>query len=173
MDKKQIGIEIRAAIKEGDAEKALALIGSDRSLLEMMTVFGTWLHVAASHGKLEIVKRLVAQGADVNRCGGTYEGGALNEAASAGHFDVAQYLLSEGAIMDVSDPRKNPLFGAIYNGHTAIAKLLIDSGIDTTVKYTGASMKNMDALAFAKEWGRTEIVELLKAVGKQKAANSE
>ncbi len=72
-----------------------------------------------------------------------------------------RYLLSEGATIDVSQPERNPLFGAIYGGHTAVAKLLIDKGIDTHVKYTGGSMKEMDALAFAKEWGRNDIVDLL------------
>ena len=64
---------------------------------------------------------------------------------------------------EFSEPERNPLFGAIYGGHTAIAKLLIDSGIDTTVKYSGESMHEMDALAFAHEWGRSDIAELLMA----------
>ncbi len=63
--------------------------------------------------------------------------------------------------MDVSEPERNPLFGAIYGGHTDVAKFLINSGIDTQVKYTGPNMKNMDALAFVNEWGRTEIADLL------------
>ena len=161
MDARQAGIEIRAAIKQGDLEKVVALIGTDRARLEMMTVFGTWLHVAATHGKLEIVKRLVDMGVDVNRRGGVSDGGALREAASAGRVDVIEYLLSKGAIMDVGEPNRNPLFAAIYGGHTAVAKLLIEKGIDTKLKYSGESMKNMDALAFAKEWGRTDIIDLL------------
>ena len=161
MDAKLIQKEIRTAIKQGDAERVVSLIGSDKARLEMMTVFGTWLHVAASYGQLEIAKRLIALGADVNANGGTSGGGALHRAASDGHIEIVTYLLSCGAIMDVSEPERNPLFGAIYGGHTAIAKLLIDKGIDTHVQYNGPSMKNMDALAFAKEWGRREIAALL------------
>lgn len=63
--------------------------------------------------------------------------------------------------MDVSDPERNPLFGAIYGGHIEIVRLLIDQGIDTHVKYTGKSMKNMDALAFARERGQMDIAALL------------
>src|SRR5262245_14761134 len=63
--------------------------------------------------------------------------------------------------MDVSEPVRNPLFGAIYGGHTDVARLLIDSGIDTNIKYNGKNMKEMDALAFAREWGRTDIADLL------------
>jgi uncharacterized protein len=42
----------------------------------------------------------------------------------------------------------------VTNGYTDIVKLPIDSGIDTMVKYTGENMKNMDALAFAGEYGQ-------------------
>lgn len=171
MDDKQIGIAIRAAIKQGDVEEVVSLIGSDKSRLQMMTPFGTWLHVAASHGKLEIVKRLVAMGAYVNTCGGIEGGGPLNEAASEGHLDVVQYLLSCGAELDVSEPERNPLFGAIYGGHADIAKLLLESGIDTRVKYTGDRMKGMDALAFARERGQTGIAKLLARWEKEKGTS--
>ena len=161
MDDLKTAKEIRTAIKQGDVERVVALVGSDKACLNMMTPFGAWLHVAASFGKFEIVKRLVALGADVSKRGGTFNGGAINIAASAGHFDIVKYLLSCGAEMDVSEPERNPLFGAIYGGHADIAKLLIESGIDTRVTYTGESMKNMDALAFAYERGQKDIVALL------------
>src|SRR5262245_11381392 len=125
MDEYRVEKETRSAIKRGDLETVTALIGSDKSRLEMTTLFGTWLHEAASLGELEIVKHLVALGADVNRRGGIFGAGPLKEAASEGHIEVVRYLLSCGAEMDVSEPERNPLFGAIYGGHTAIAKLLI------------------------------------------------
>lgn len=161
MDNVQIAKAIRAAIKQGDTEKVFSLIGSDKARLEMITPFGTWLHVAATHGKLEIVKRLVEMGADVNARAGIAGDSPLNQAASYGHLDVVKYLLSCGAELDVSEPERNPLFGAIHHGQAGIVKLLIDSGINTRVKYTGKSMKDMDALAFAREWGRTDIAEIL------------
>ncbi|WP_218276388.1 ankyrin repeat domain-containing protein, partial [Pseudomonas sp. FW305-BF6] len=71
-------------------------------------------------------------------------------------------LLSIGVEMDVSDPIRNPLFGAISNGQVEVAKRLIENGINIKVKYSGESMKEMDALAFAKEQGQREIVELLE-----------
>ena len=155
--------EIRTAIKQGDVERVLELIGSDEELLHMMTPFGTWLHVAASHGKLEIVKRLIDLGVDINLRGGTFNGGAIKNAASNGNIEIVEYLLSCGAKMDVSEPERNPLYGAITNGHVDIARLLIERGIDIKIKYTGNYMKNMDALAFAIERGQKEIAALLES----------
>ena len=66
--------------------------------------------------------------------------------------------------MDTSDPRFNPLFAAIYGGHFDIAKVLIEKGIDTKVKYSGSCMKDMNARAFATERGETEIAQLLARV---------
>ena len=162
MDSKLVAKEIRLAIKKGDVERVVELIGSDTELLNLMTPFGTWLHVAASRGELNIVKKLIELGLNINIPGGVYDGGALNEAASGGHIDVVRYILSHGSNLDLSEPEKNPLFGAISNGHVDIAKLLIDSGIDIGVKYTGESMKLMDALAFAREQSQEDIVKLLE-----------
>lgn len=162
MDNKQIAKEVRSAIKSSNTEKVAQLISSNPGVLNMMTPFGTWLHDAASRGNLEIVKKLVELGLDFNTLGGIYGGGALNEAASEGHFDVVRYLLSCGADLDISEPERNPLFGAISNGSPEIAELLIESGIDTNVKYSGESMREMDALAFAKEQGQKEIIKLLE-----------
>ena len=102
--------EIRTAIKQNNVEKVVELIGSDMELLNMVTTFGTWLHVAATHGKLVIVKRLIELGADINRRRGVFGGGAIDVAASEGHIDIVRCLLSSGAEIDVSEPERNPLF---------------------------------------------------------------
>lgn len=157
----QIQKEIRSAIKESNIKKVVELINSDAERLHIMTPFGTWLHVAASKGELDIVKKLIELGAKINMTGGVYGGTALNEAASAGHIEIVRYLLSECADIDVTEPERNPLFGAISNGHANIARLLIESGIDTTVEYSGNSMSKMNAFTFAKEQGEDNIAKLL------------
>jgi ankyrin repeat protein len=154
--------EMRSAIKQGDIKKVIELVISSNTLLNMMTPFGTWLHVAATKGKLDIVKYLIKCGLNPNVRGGTYNSGALNYAASEGHYNVAQFLLSCGAELDTSEPERNPLFGAIMCGSKEIVQLLLDSGIDASVRYSGQYMKNMDAYDFAIERGQIEIAELLK-----------
>ncbi|MED1559351.1 suppressor of fused domain protein [Bacillus paramycoides] len=168
MEKIQLAKEIRTAIKQNNVEGVVELIGSDMELLNIsMRPFGTFLHVAATHGKLEIVKRLIELGADINKRGGVYGGGALNQAASKGQFEIVRYLLTCGAEMDVSEPERSPLFGAIQGGYIDIVKLLIENGIDIHVKYTGEYMKNMDALAFAHEQEQIEIANLLDSTKKE------
>ncbi|HEY1188169.1 MAG TPA: ankyrin repeat domain-containing protein [Gemmata sp.] len=161
MDGVPLAREIRVAIRQGETEKAVALIGTEQAVREMMTPFGTWLHVAASFGNLGLVKHLVALGADVDCKGGILGGSAINEAASKGHLEVVAYLLDSGAGLDVSEPQYNPLFSAIYGGNLDVVRLLIDKGIDTHVKYTGERMKGMDAYTFAIERGQTQIARFL------------
>ncbi|MBD1922957.1 ankyrin repeat domain-containing protein [Microcoleus sp. FACHB-831] len=152
-------------IRQGDLERVVALIDADRERLHMTTVFGTWLHFAASEGQLEIVKYFISQGLDVNARSESDSSGytPINAAASKGYVEVVRYLLSCGAILDVSrGGQENPLFRAVLNGHTEVVKLLIDSGIDTKIKYNTKTMRNMDALALAYEWGQSEVVKILR-----------
>lgn len=152
-------------IRQGDLERVVALIDADRERLHMTTVFGTWLHFAASEGQLEIVKYFISQGLDVNARSESDSSGytPINAAASKGYVEVVRYLLSCGAILDVSrGGQENPLFRAVLNGHTEVVKLLIDSGIDTKIKYNTKTMRNMDALALAYEWGKSEVVKILR-----------
>lgn len=149
------------AIELGNADRVASLVGNSKKLLHQDTAFGTLLHIAADSGQLEVAKRLVAIGAEINANSGVFNGGAINEAASSGHLDVVKYLLKAGAEMDTSEPERNPLFSAIQGGYAGIVKFLLEEGIDARAKYTGDSMKDMDAIAFAKERGQTEIAGII------------
>ncbi len=154
---------IEAAIKNGDKKIVLDLIQEDESRLHIETVFGTWLHIAAESGQVEILKRLIDLGLDIDVTGGIAEGTAIQLAASEGQVEVVRFLICRGALLDTSAPEKNPLFGAIHNGHADVARMLIDAGIDTKVKYKSSSGKTKDALSYAKDWGRTDIAKLIEA----------
>jgi len=154
---------IRDAIRAGDDATAKALIASDPAQRSTVTVFGTWMHVAAFHGRLRVIQFLARAGADVNARGGILGGTPLNEAASRGHLPVVEFLLSTGAVMETREPEANPLFGAIYGGHREVVRLLLASGIDARVRYTGPRMRDMDAVAFARERGQLPIAELIAA----------
>ncbi|PEY32835.1 hypothetical protein CN354_20535 [Bacillus cereus] len=162
MDKKSLNKAIRNAIKIGDINEVKQLIGNDKEILNTMTTFGTWLHVAAKKGHLEVVEYLINKGIDIEARGGTFDASALNLAAGEGHWEIVKYLIEAGAELDVSLAKRNPLFGAIYGGYKEVAEFLVEKGIDISIRYTGENIKNMDAYEYAREFGQTEIAEYLK-----------
>jgi ankyrin repeat protein len=162
LDKKIVNREIRNAIKIGDINKMKQLIGYDTKLLNINTSFGTWLHIAAKKGNLDIVKFLVKEGIDIDARGGTFDSSALNLAAGADYLDIVKYLVRAGAELDVSLAKRNPLFGAIYGGHKNVVEFLVEKGIDISIRYTGENIKNMNAYEYAIEFGQTEIAEYLR-----------
>lgn len=150
------------AVKERDIAKLKALLAVDATLLGAETPFGPLLHVAAADGDKVIVELLLAAGADINARGGVLGGSALNSAASKGQLEITRCLLAHRAAIDTSEPERNPLFSAIYAGNIDIVKLLLDvGGVDKSIRYSGESMKDMDAKAFAIERGQSEIAALL------------
>lgn len=56
MTANEIQKAIRTSIKAGDLDEVKRLIDEDASRLHLITPFGTWLHVAASLGKQDIVE---------------------------------------------------------------------------------------------------------------------
>ncbi|MGD7007018.1 ankyrin repeat domain-containing protein [Metabacillus sp. 84] len=168
MDKNQYAKDIRRAIKIGQLDTLRGLLEKEPEMLTWMTPFGTWLHVAAAHGHLEIVEYLINAGLDINAQGGTFSTNALERASAKGHLDIADYLISKNVEIDISEPDRNPLFAAIYGGHLEIVKLLVENNINISIKYTGETMKDMDAYAFAIERGQTEIAEYLKRMMDEK-----
>lgn len=85
---------------------------------------------------------------------------------------IAQKVTPKGMVLvkelvpaeiDVSEPERNPLFGAICAANKEIVNLLLDAGMDTSIKYTGQNMKDMSAYEFAKERGQLEIADLIVA----------
>ncbi|MBJ8030056.1 ankyrin repeat domain-containing protein [Bacillus cereus group sp. N21] len=162
MDKTQVAKDIRGAIKRGQLDTLRDLLEKDSEMLTWMTPFGTWLHVAVTHGYIEIIEYLIHAGIDIHAQGGTFSTNALERAATKGHLEIAEYLINHNIEIDTSEPDRNPLFAAIYGGHFEIVKLLVENNIDISIKYSGDNMKDMDAYAFAIERGQTEIAEYLK-----------
>lgn len=154
--------EVIAAIKANDRKILILMLRSDFELLHLNTPLGSWLHIATEYSKMEIIELLLELGINVNVKGGPSGGSPLNIAASEGNVELVQYFLEYGAEMDISEPERNPLFSAIHYGRTDVVKLLLNAGIDVQVKYSGKTMKDMDALAFAKEWGRAEIASIVE-----------
>jgi ankyrin repeat protein/beta-lactamase regulating signal transducer with metallopeptidase domain len=105
------------------------------------------IHEAAAEGDLEQVKRLIAEGVDINSRG-EREFTPLHIAAKGGQSKIARFLIAHGAdIMarDVSD--YTPLHVTGWGkgpGIVAVAEMLIDKGADVNEK---------------DRWGGTPLME--------------
>ena len=164
----QIRSQFNQAIKDGNVEEIKHLLKTSEFLSRRRPPFagGSWLHYAAVHGTLDSVKCLIDLGFDVNDKA-TLEGDRpITRAARRDTPDFVTLLLDHGAVLDTQTSVRNPLFSAIHAGCFDVAQVLLDAGIDTTVRYTAGSMTDMDATAFALRWGRTDMAELIA----QKAA---
>ena len=101
---------------------------------------------AISHGKLEIVKYLITQGADIH-----YQNYApLRCASCTGDFAIVVYLIEHGANINNSEALK----GASSNGHLEIVKYLVKHGakIDSN---------ESEPLRYASQYGHFSVVKHL------------
>jgi ankyrin repeat protein len=99
-------VDICTAAALGDESRVRALLAEDPGLANRVSEYVTYylcsgspLRNAASRGHLEIVKLLLAHGADPNlrEEGIAPLGAALHEAVAGGHLEVAHLLLRHGA----------------------------------------------------------------------------
>ena len=118
----------------------------------------TALMLAAANGNLELVKRLMAHGAEVNLTGWN----PLIYAAWRGRTEVVKYLLDNGADIDAMSPNGiSALMMAARGGHFDTVKLLLWEAADPNIKSdSGAS-----ALDWALKEKNSEIANLLKQAG--------
>jgi hypothetical protein len=113
------------------------------------------LMLAALRGYLPLVKKLVANDADVNKPGWT----PLHYAATGGHVPIVEFLLEESAYIDAESPNgTTPLMMAAMYGSPEAVKVLIQAGADLTLK----NQLGMAALDFAVRGQRVNARELIE-----------
>lgn len=168
-EQREMIIQIQAAIEQGDNNHVRRLIADTPIALHWQSKFGSWLHVAAGHGQVDLFHWFVDQGLDINERGGCFDAGPINEAISMSHpeagkqqLKIVDTLLHQGAVLDVSTRLRNPLFTAIHFGRDEAAELLINAGIDTTCSYPFYDDRDIDAVTFADEWFRPEIAKMIR-----------
>ena len=177
MENKNNLLKIIESIRNQDCQALESLLKENPEQISAYTLMAgqTWLGYAAQLGKLEAIRTLVKVGCEINQ-GDKHDGAApLDSAAANGHYDVVEYLLQAGARLDTTLPVRNPLFAAIIGRSPGIVRLLLEAGIDSTVRYNSATMKDMDAVAFALMRGEQEcarIIALWNAKGDEQIATA-
>ena len=154
--------EIHDAARNGDLAKVKALLSDNPDLVFSKESNSglTPLTCAASRGRKDVVKLLLANKADVNA---KADDGAtpLCLAADHGHVDVVELLLANKADVNAKDDRGNtPLLSAV-KGHKDIVQLLLSNKADVNAKANNGETP----LIFAADRGHRDIAELLLANG--------
>lgn len=117
------------------------------------------LQSTSQEGNLELVKKFVQFGANLECQAIDNRASPLDRAAFNGHLDVVAYLLEKGAVVDQTrNDGSTPLWNASQNGHTAVIELLLKFGanLNKARSYDGTSPVYMAALK-----GHTDTVEFL------------
>ena len=90
--------ELQDAARLGDVEKVRALIAANPAAINARVSATTALHEAVRAGKLEVVKLLVANGADVNSTNDFSHLTPLKMALGYRQTEVAEFLRQKGAV---------------------------------------------------------------------------
>lgn len=122
---------LEEAVARGDLAAVNSLLEACPDVNTMSYENRTPLHIAAMHGQTNVVRRLIALGANVNlraHSAGAVGTTPLALAVTYGHFEVVKLLLEAGADPKDPDSLKRgdtlPLHRAAHYGHTDIVKLL-------------------------------------------------
>lgn len=116
------------------------------------------LHAAASAGDVELLKKLLAAGANVDEA--DEEGRtALHFAAGYGEHDCARALMDAGAKLDAVDNNQNtPLHYAAGYGQAESCKMLLEKGANPDTK----NMDGKTALEVAQLNDQADVVNVLE-----------
>ena len=137
---------------------------------------GRWppLPTAIQHGRKDVVKILLDEGADPNKPHddrSPLHWAALNERTCA-HREIVKILLDRGAEPNnIDDIGETPLHWATYRGHNEVVKILLDGGADPNK----VGYNERTPLYWAVEGGYKDMVRTLLDRGAEpdKTANSD
>lgn len=113
------------------------------------------LYGAAERSQVETLKRLIAEGADVNQRG-SQGATPLHRAALRGPIEAVEVLINAGAELDAVTGRGlTPIGEAARAGHLAIVRVLLEAGADAN------GGRRMTPLVMATQRGHVEVIRLL------------
>lgn len=143
------------ALREPAPKVAAALIEWPKTNVEIRTRDDeSPLMMAALKGHLDLARRLIDRGSDVNKTGWT----PLHYAATGGHLAIMELLLEHHAYIDAESPNgTTPLMMAAQYGSIDAVRLLLAAGADPRLK----NQLGLSAIDFAYRVNRAEAAELI------------
>ncbi len=110
------------------------------------------------------MKRLLEAEHDVNQMDAFQKSTPLMWAAKEGHIDCVEFLIQNGAQLDLKDEHGwTALHHATYGGHLEVMKRLVEAGQDVN---QGGSWKRTPLMEAARK-GHTDCVQYLIQNGAQ------
>ena len=161
-DNKAVRDFIHAA-EEGDLTAVKAFIARGMNIDAEPVGFKGWtaLMAASTYGQAQVVKFLLASGADATvklKDGST----TLYQAAQNGNREVAEALISSGVELNArTDKGRTALIRAAWMGHADVVKVLLAAGVDREIK----DQEGWSAFKFAASSGDPETIKAFLASG--------
>lgn len=143
--------DIAGAIRESDISRLEELQRSGEWLFkrDAGSAGGTWMHRAAAYSSPAILEWLQSLGFGIDEPSSYEADRPICRAAGENNIANARWLLDRKVTLDTDASVRNPLFAAIVGEAPEIIQMLLDAGIDATVRYNSPTMEDMDAMAFA------------------------
>ena len=146
------------AIRDKSSNVIDVLLGDQNIDVDLSNKNGeTPLMMAAIDGNLPLVKTLViGHKAQLDHIGWT----PLHYACAKGHLEVAEFLITNGAIVDsMSLGNTTPLMMAVQSGNEQLVKLLLDKGADLQLR----NSQGLTAIDIADIYDKSWISEGLRS----------
>ena len=145
--------ELWAAVRSGDVKRVTAVLDKGADVNAKTRYGATALTFAADKGHIDVIKLLIARGADVNAQDTFYQRRAIDMAMANNHAGVVTLLLERG-----SKGAPGVLMQALQRGTTALVAPTLES-----TELTRAHLR--PALAAAKQATPPELIGLLDKTG--------
>lgn len=159
---------LRSACEMGNSDKIKALLkaGADPNLPDRFGVYPLFSfmqsYIYRYENKSGILEMLLDAGASPDgggRQGSSQSGTPLHLAAAFGRLDAVKLLIRHGAKVDIlaGQTERTPLLEAAANGHSGVARFLLESGADPLK----TDMMAYGLLHFAAGAGPADLVEFI------------